>query len=73
YVASCVVFNAGGFSKTLARMGNAGSVKDIRTELDDDKYGEQLHPGVLECKYLLHLIRAGLKKPDEWKQFSAGF
>ena len=73
YVASCVVFNAGGFSKTLARMGNAGSVKDIRSELDIDKYGEQLLPGVLECKYLLHLIRAGLEKPDEWKQFSAGF
>jgi len=73
YVASCVVFNAGGFSKTLARMGVAGSAKDIRSELDSDKYGEQLLPGVLECKYLLHLIRAGLEKPDEWKQFSAGF
>ena len=73
YVASCVVFNAGGFSKALARMGVTGSAKDIRTELDDDKYGEPLHSGVLECKYLLHLIRAGLEKPDEWKQFSAGF
>lgn len=73
YVASCVVFNAGGFSKTLARMGVVGSAKDIRSELDSDKYGEQLLPGVLECKYLLHLIRAGLEKPDEWKQFSAGF